>query len=185
MPFYLVALQVASAAHNLVGGADAMVVWAASEAQAKERASAQYDGDGGAWTAATATDLTVSDDWEGWTFTISINTTVAKTFTYVGTSANDTVDEIAAQLVILLNADADIAGAAYNTTTQVLTVAETTDGLGNHTLTVDITPPSGKSACASLRGTLVHEGAAGDALKVTLSADALVPPKVVFVGKRV
>jgi hypothetical protein len=185
MALYLVALVAASNASTRKQGANELVVQANSEAQAKEAAAAHYDGDGAIWSTATVTELASTDDWEGWTFRVSICTTVPKVFTYVGTAANDTIDEIAAQLVILLNADADIAGAAYNTTTQTLKIAETTDALGDKKCIVEIIPPSGYSSVDSLVGTLTDEGASGDALTVVLPADNVVPPKVLAAAKSV
>jgi hypothetical protein len=190
MPAYTVTLP-AESGMNLVGGADVMVVFATSSTAAKEIAAAKYDSDGACWAGATVTEIVADTDFEGWTFVVTIcsgcgtGNDESATFTYVGTAANNTIDEIAAQLVILLNAHADIAGAAYNTTTQVLTIAETTDGLGDQTVEVTITPPNGKSEIASLVSTLVHEGASSDALKVTLPADAAVIPIVALVAKSV
>jgi len=188
MPAYTVVAPAVSGL-TLVGGADVMVVFATDAAQAKEIAASKYDSDGACWASATVTAIAADADFEGWTFQIVIGggcgtgNDEPATFTYVGTAANNTIDEIAAQLVILLNAHADIAGAAYNTTTQVLTIAETTDGLGDQTVEVTITPPDGKADIASLVSTIVDGGAAADALKVTLPADAAVIPIVALTAK--
>jgi hypothetical protein len=178
MSAYLVTLPAGAQGATLKNGANAMIVTAASTTQAKEIAGAYFDGDGAIWSGATATEVANADDWEGWTFKVVVLTATPKVFAYVGTSTNDTIDEIAAQLVILANADADIANAAYNTTTQTLTVASAADGLGDKKLKVEIIPPGGYSSVASLVGTIVDSGVAAAALTVVLSADADVPPKV-------
>lgn len=183
MAVYLLKLPTDSISNTRIHGADSMVVQAASETQAKEIAASKFDGDGAIWGGATVTELASTDDWEGWTFRIVVSTATPKVFTYTGTSTNDTTDEIGAALVTLINADADIAGAAYNTTTQVLKVAETTDGLGDKDLAVTITPPGGFSGVASLVGTIVDGGASSDVLSVVLPADNVVPPKVLTYGK--
>lgn len=183
MAVYLLRLPTTSNSYTLINGADSMIVQAASATEAKEIAAAKFDGDGGIWAGATVTEMASTADWEGWTFRIVVNTATPKVFTYTGTSTNDTIDEIAAALVTLINADADIAGAAYNTTTQVLKVAETSDGLGAAQLEVTITPPGGFSGVASLVGTIVDGGEASAALSVVLPADEVVPPVVLAYGK--
>lgn len=185
MATYLVTQQTKSNASTAVEGARSMIVFANSTTQAKEVAAAKFNGDAAAWGSATVTDLDNTADWEGWTIQIVISTATPKVFTYTSTSTNDTIDEIAAALVTLINADADIAGAAYNSTTQVLKVAETTDGLGDKQLNVSFTPPGGLDPIASLVGVIVDGGASSDALTVTLPADALVPPKVLAYGNMV
>lgn len=188
MPAYTVQAPAVSGA-TLTGGADTMVVFAADATAAKEIAAAKYDGDGALWSGATVTEIVQDADFNGWTFTIKIlggtgtGNAYPASFSYTGTSTNNTIDEIAAQLAILLNAHADIAGAAYNATTQVLTIAETTDGLGDQTVEVEITPPSGKSTIPSLVGTITHEGESTAALSVVLPADDAVIPIVALTAK--
>lgn len=181
MPAYTVRAPAVSGA-TLVGGADTQIVFAANATAAKEIAAAQYDGDGAIWSGATVTEIVQDADFEGWTFTIDIlggfgtlGTTPASV-SYTGTAANNTIDEIGAQLVILLNALDGIAGAAYNTTSQVLKIAETTDALGDQQVEVTITPPGGKSPIPSLVGTIVDGGAEADVLSVVLPADNAVIP---------
>lgn len=160
---------------TLKHGADQMIVQAASATQAKEMAQAKFDGDGSTWTGATATELASTADFEGWKFDISLYTSTPKHFTYTGTSANDTIDEIGAALVTLINADADIANAAYNTTSNTLTVAGTADGLGDKELIVKITPPSGTAPIASLVGTITDGGATDAAVSVILPTSDTAP----------
>lgn len=189
MPAYSVVTDPAVSGKTLVGGADSMVVFAADATAAKEIAAAKYDGDGAIWSAATVTEIVADADFEGWTFKISILSGLGTgndepgTFTYTGTATNNTIDEVAAQLVILLNAHADIANAAYNATTNVLTVAGAADGLGDQTVEMTITPPDGKSAIPSLVGTITDGGASGDALTIALPADDAVIPLVALTVK--
>jgi len=184
---YMVTLAAGSAAATRKQGANSILVFADSDTQAKEMAASYFDGDGGIWSGADATEMTSAADWEGWTFKLTILMRDAdkadKVFSYTGTSTNDTIDEIAAQLVTLANADADIAGAAYTAATNTLKVAETTDGLGAKELVVEIIPPGGYSSVASLVGTIVDKGEAAAVLSVVLPADADVPPKVLSAVK--
>lgn len=188
MPAYTVQAP-ATSGQTLAGGGDVQIVFAANATAAKEIAASKHDGDGTVWSGATVTEIVADADFEGWTFKIEIcggtgaGDAYPASFSYTGTAANNTIDEIAAQLVILLNAHADIAGAAYNATSNTLTIAETTDGLGDQKVVVTITPPDGKSSIPSLVGTLTDEGASGDALTVVLPADAAVIPQSVMTVK--
>ena len=96
----------------------------------------------------------------------------------MGDSTNDTVDEIAAALVTALNALDGIANAAYNATSNTLTVAGTADALGVQKLEVSIIPPGGSASIASLVGAITDGGASGAALSVVLPADNAVIPNV-------
>jgi len=91
-------------------------------------------------------------------------------------ATTNTMDEIGAALATALNALPLIANAAYNTTSNTLTIAGTADALGDKQVEVYITPPLGKSSVAALVGTIVDGGASGDALSVILPADAAVVP---------
>lgn len=191
MPAYLLTLDPSKCGHQLRGGGDAMVIFAADGTAAKEIAAAKYPGDGAAWaTDGTATEIVAGTDFNGWTLRVFIQSglgagTDSAEFTVTGDGTTNTIDEIAAAMVTLLNAHADIAGADYDSTTQVLTVAETTDGLGDQTIEVSLTPPNGESTVPSLMGTITDGGASGDALTVVLPADAAVIPRVVAVVKQI
>lgn len=178
---FLVTLDRTKSGHTLKSGADAVVVFATDATQAKQMAASKYDGDGQAWiTDGTATEVTaVAAGWIGWTFKINIyGPDTNESVEVTGAGADNTIDEIGALLVTALNALDDIAGAEYNGTTNVLTVAQTTDGIGDHNIEVTITPPGGYSGIASLVGTIVDGGAAGDAITLALPADALGVPSV-------
>lgn len=184
MPAYLVTLDRTKGGRNLMEGADAMVVFATDATQAKQAAAAKYDGDGQCWVDdGTATAIVAATDWLGWTFRITLSGGISVSLVATG-SGQDTIDEIGAALVTLLNATA-IDNAAYNTTSQVLTVAGTADNLGVQKLSVEIIPPNGKSSVAGLVGTIVHQGSAGDAVSVVLPADAAVIPSVPTAVKQV
>jgi hypothetical protein len=191
MPAYLVTLNREKLGRQLKHGADAMCVFAADGTAALEMAAAALDGDGGIWSEATATAIAADADFNGWTFKIGIldgtgaGGDEAAHVTVVGDATDNTIDEIGAALVTALNAVTGIAGAAYNSTTQVLKVAETTDSLGDQSITVEIIPPGGFSSIASLVGTIVHEGSSGDLLSVVLPADAAVIPMAYATLKQV
>lgn len=185
MPSYLVTIDREKSGQNLQFGANACIVEAASTTIAKQMAAAIMQGEGNAWiTNGTATEITVAADWNGWTVDIVISGGVGHV-SFVGTATDNTMDEIAAQLVTQLNALALIAGAAYNASTNTLTVAETTDALGDKTIYVSIIPPGGSSSVAGLVGAITHGGASSAALSVILPLDNAVIPSVPVYLKQV
>ena len=185
MPSYLVTLESGKSGQNFQFGANACVVEAASATIAKQMAASIMKCEGSAWiTNGTATEITVAADWVGWTVDIVISGGVGHV-SFVGTATDNTMDKIAAQLVTKLNALSLIAGAAYNTSTNTLTVAETTDGLGDHTIYVSIIPPNGVGSVAGLVGAITHGGLSGAALSVILPLDAAVIPSVPVYLKQV
>lgn len=192
MPAYLVTLDRNKSGHQLRGGGDAMVVFAANTTAAKEICAAKYPSDGLAWANdSTVTGITAASDFNGWALRVFIQSGLGAggdesgEFIVTGDATNNTIDEVAALMVTALNAHADIAGAAYNATSNTLTIAGTTDGLGDQTVEVSLTPPGGESAVPSLIGTITDGGASGDALTVVLPADAAVIPVVLAVVKQV
>lgn len=195
MPAYFLTLD-RNKCHALRHGADAMVLFAADGTAAKQMAAAQYPGDGAAWiNDSTATEVVAGSNWIGWTFKVRILSGLAAgagvnadgsaeiSLTATG-AAQDTMDEIAAVLVTRLNALPTIANAAYNSTTNTLTVAGTADNLGDKQIEVEIIPPSGESPVAALVGTVTDGGSAGAALTVVLPADAAVIPAVLAAVKQ-
>ena len=191
MPAYLLTLDRNKCGHQLRGGGDAMVVFAADATAAKQIAAAKYPSDGLAWANdSTATQIVAASDFNGWTLRVFIQSglgagTDSAEFTVVGDADDNTIDEIAALMVTALNAHADIANASYNATSNTLTIAGAADGLGDQTVEVSLTPPGGESAVASLIGTITDGGASGDAITVVLPADAAVIPVVTAVVKQV
>lgn len=185
MPAYLVTLDRNKSGHTLVQGADAMVIFAASATAAKQSAAAKFEGDGLAWlNDSTATEIVAGTDWQGWTFRVAIlggfgtGGDEPRTVAVVGDATDNTVDEIAAALVVALNALDGIANAAYNATTNTLTVAAAADALGDQKLEVSIIPPGGSASIASLVGTITDGGVAAADLTVVLPADNAVIPNV-------
>lgn len=186
MPAYLVTLNREKSGHTLPGAANAVVAFGANGTAAKQVAAAYFDAEGALWTSsdATATEIVADADFNGWTFKVRVlgglgaGNDEPGEVVVVGDATDNTIDEIAALLVTGLNALTGIAGASYNSTSNVLTVAETTDSLGDQKVEVDIIPPNGYSSVASLVGTITDEGSAGAALTVQLPTDAAVIPLV-------
>lgn len=183
MPAFRVQLNnTTSCGHTLKEGADAMVVFAADANTAKQIAAARFDGDGLSWSEATVTEITAAADWAGWTFRVAVAGVGEVEF--VGAAAA-TLDTIGAGLATALNALPAIAGAAYNASTNVLTVADATDALGDKAVYASATPPGGFSPIPALIGTITDEGSASAALTVALVADATVIPRAVAVFRQV
>lgn len=185
MPAYLVTLDRTKSGHTIVQGADAMVIFAASATAAKQAAAAKFEGDGLAWlNDSTATEIVAGTDWQGWTFRVAIlggfgtGGDEPRTVAVVGDATDNTVDEIAAALVTALNALDGIANAAYNATTNTLTVAAAADAMGDQKLEVSIIPPGGSASIASLVGAITDGGVAAADLTVVLPADNAVVPNV-------
>lgn len=172
---YLVKMD-AEGGQTLVGGANGIIVYAADATDAKAVASAHYAGSPAAqWTGGSATLIAVGADLENWRFRVVIEG-AAVDCTVTGAAAA-TVDTIGDLMVTALNATAAIAGAAYDSGTNVLTIAETTDGLGDLQVQARIMPPATwgnpNVAIASFVTTIVDGGASGDALKCTLVASTI------------
>jgi len=185
MPAYLVTLDRNKSGHNLTHGADAMVVFAASDTIAKQTAAAKFDGL--AWlNDSTVTEITAGADWDGWTFNVTVlgggPDGAPISVTVVGDATDNTVDEIAAALVTALNAT-QINAASYDAVTNTLTIAGAADALGDQQVAVRITPPGGKSPIDALVGAITDGGASGAALSVVLPADAAVVPRVLAAVK--
>jgi len=99
-----------------------------------------------------------------------------------------TVDSVALAMAAALNATDEIAGASYDDSGNVLTVAETTDSLGDHTLVITLTPPGARDSddedgaplsLPGFFGATVDGGSSGDAVTVEFGADDYDLPKFV------
>lgn len=103
--------------------------------------------------------------------------------TLTGGESAAEVSTLADAMVVALNADALIAAAAFNNTTHVLTVAQTTDSLGDHRIFGYFIPPNADSnrliGVPGFIASQVDGGSAGDALTMTLVADTYTVPTVV------
>jgi hypothetical protein len=161
------------------GGSDGMVVFAENATDAKAIAKAQHAGgdSDSAWDGAVVTELVERTDLETFVFRILIEdgATIVSENIHTGIAA-DEIDELGDAMVILLNATAEIAAASYNDTTNVLTIAETTDAIGDHTATVTISKNG--TEIPGLVGAVTDEGAGGAALSVQLATDAVAMPRV-------
>jgi hypothetical protein len=172
-------------------GVDAAVVVAENSTEAKQMAASVLDGEGNApWTAATATALAAAANLDGFVMNVQIfhpttNARVANA-SFTGVSGA-TIDTIGTGIAAALNALSNIAGAAYNTGTNVLTVAETTDALGDHTFVISLRPPTATHAdpqnLTSWFTSHVDGGVGSAALAVTLAALSF--PKVFGMLKQV
>lgn len=180
MPSYTVTIpETAAPLHQ---GKRNVVVFAEDVAAARLAAASAFDTKTGRpaywaslFTAATVTENVASADLEGAIMRVTVSAPTPIDLSYVAVGG-DTVDDMAAAMVILLNADAQIAGAAYSAG-NLLTVAETTDTLGDATVTCTMTLNG--STLGGFVGAITHEGAAGNALTVQLALDAVALPQVI------
>lgn len=168
---------------NKVQGA---VVVANSVADAKALLDSKYGSDlDVSWENATYTAFAAGADLAGWSLRVQVRdatgAVVKADCTVVGAAAA-TVDTIAALMVIALNASGFIAGSAYNAGTNVLTVAQTTDNLGDQRVVVEFWPPVGtlgqKVSIPGFIGAITQQGLSNAALAVALAADAYTVPAV-------
>lgn len=171
-------------------GYDGFAAQANSTAEAKALVKGYNPDDVDAvWTNATVTDMTaVLADLTGWTFLVHVNTTIPVNVSVVGI-AGDTLDILMARMVTALltgtgsvgTAIAGTAHSAYNTSTNVLTVSSIADNIGDKTITITVTPPTGlfvtgySWAQTDLVASKVDGGSAGAVLTVTFSTTWLVP----------
>lgn len=169
-----------------------LVVVAEAAADARVFAASHFNGDS-SWADATVTALTeetldAASSMVGWSFNLVITGGAAQTpaddpvsVTHVGAGTDD-LDDVAAALVILLNATTDIANASYSAPD--LTCASIADGIGDATLIMTVTPPSGDtkydlSALLTGAGGITHEGIAAAVVEIALVADTEAKPEVV------
>lgn len=169
---------------HLVEGKDTLIVSAESSAEAILAAKAYLHlPSDAAWVASTPVLLAHDVDLEGWRLKVVVTDTDGTTITAtaeVTAGSGADFDAIGDLMVIALNADDDIAGAAYSTPN--LKVAETTDGLGDQTVTVFFRPPitwdDPTISFPLAIGTITHEGGSGSALNVVLND--IVAPTVMY-----
>lgn len=173
MPAYLLQLPKTGMHFD---GVEALVVHAADEADAKAAANSHFGVDALAiWNTATATAITAAvTTLTGVVYRVqlvdpadqSVAADVSVDITSLGTK---TFDGVAAALVTALNALDGIAGAAYDAATNILKIAETTDGLGDHQAIVTATKNG--IAIPGYVGAITHKGVSGAAVTVALPAD--------------
>lgn len=188
MTAYLVRLDPKTSGMTSIDGMRAVVVEAGNSTIAKQMAGIAAYADPEAFLADTgiddASEVILGDtDWEGWTFMVTIHSGFGAgddepfTVTHVGAAGEDT-DDVGAALVALLNANDDIASAAYNSTGEILTAAGSADGFGDQKLSLRVIPPGETVSVSSLVGTIVDEGVAAADLTVVLPDDGAIIPKI-------
>lgn len=177
MPAYLVQRDRTKSGGTLVNKCDAAVVFAADAAGAKALAASIYQADGAAWADATVTAVAAAADLTGYRFRLRLLGT-AVDVSYTGV-ASDTWDLVAAALVTALNATAEIANAAYNATTNVLTVAGVADALGDMSLVAELFLPGCEEPVSGVLGAVVSAGAEADAVTLAMPADGAVIPTLI------
>ena len=166
-------------------GVTSAIVVAEASADAKALMESLH-GDTVRWANATYTEFGAGADLAGWSLRVQVlhptdtaGAAVTVTDVTVTGAAAATVDSIAALAVIALNAAGPMASASYNSSTNILTVAETTDGLGDQRVVASFTPPGTESkSIPGFLGAITHEGASGAALKVALAADTYTVPSL-------
>jgi hypothetical protein len=185
MPAYEVKLS-ATGGQTLKNGHDVMTVFAEDGPDAIALASGQNDADG-SWAGATATligvgtDLSPVTDAQGktrtWVLEVLVAGGAAQTadvsFKHVCGAAETYAGAFAA-MVVLLNANVDIANAAF--AANVLTVADVADGIGDATVTASFS--LGGSAIPSFLSTVTHEGVAAAALTIATNATPEIPKAI-------
>lgn len=167
-------------------GHNAAIVYAEDAADAKALCKALTDGESDTvWDDATATALVAGADYEGYRLRVVISNFddgEPLDVTVTG-AASATIDSIAALAVTAINA-AGVgalagAGASYDNSTNVLTVAAAADNIGDKHVEAYFMPPvsyPGAKPIPGFVGTITDEGNANAALTVALAADARAKP---------
>lgn len=179
---YLVTLP-AQTGMTLPQGANAMVVYAEDANDAKDICKNYFTGDSNAaWEAATATAIAAAADLAGFTLRAGILGQTPVVHAEVTGAASATIDTLGTALAAALNALPNIAAAAYNTSTQVLTIAGVADELGDQQGYCELLGPGGVPV-AGFAGAVTDGGVAEDPVTCTLAADARAKPQVVAAVK--
>lgn len=184
MPAYIVSLPDAARGVRLV---DSCAVFAESAAAAKDICKARFNGDASAaWDAATATEIAsvpqgTATNMLGWKLRVVIlDSDPVIDVTVLGAGTDDTIDELAALMVIALNATSIIAAASY--TAQTLTIAAIADALGDRAVQVELIPPvadyPGQDPQPDLIVAIVDEGIAAAVLTAQFQLDTYSLPVI-------
>lgn len=171
MPTYKAELPLTMPGLSLKNGTNILLVEAEDATDAAALiAGHQLAQDDALWANATITELTVGADLSpvvnpdtgqtnSYVFTIVLSGAHVGTYTHTATAGQD-LDAVMAAMVILLNADAAIAGAAW--ATPQLTIASIGDNIGNAVVTSTVS--YGGTNIVSFVGATVDEGIAGAVL---------------------
>lgn len=186
--FYYVKVPEDAKTH-LVEGKDALIVSAETSAEALLAAKAAlHMPSDAAWASATPVLLAHDADLEGWRMRVHVtdpadDSTVVDV-TVTATSA-DTFDEIAALMVIALNATTPIGAAAYSTPNLIIADGGGVDDLGDMAVAVSFLPPITWSDPTidfdEFYDTIVDEGASNADLTVVLY-DVIAPTLLYELG---
>jgi hypothetical protein len=179
MPTYKVSLSTETPGLQLKNGVNTILV----EAVDATDAAALIQGhmvsqDDQLWGNATVTEVTNATDLSpvvnpetgqtnSFVFTLVVSGAHVGTYTYTAVAGDD-LDDVMAALVILLNADAAIAGAAWATPT--LTLSDIADNIGDAIVTTTVT--YGGTSIVGQVGTTTDGGIAGAALTQVFSTVA-------------
>lgn len=136
------------------------------------------DQDDQLWSNATITEVTNATDLSpvvnpdtgqtnSFVFTLVVSGAHVGTYTHTAAAGED-LDAVMAAMVILLNLDAAISGAAW--ATPILTLSDIADGIGDAIVTPTVT--YGDITIVSFSGATVDGGIAGAALTQTYSVIA-------------
>lgn len=173
----------------LVEGKDTLIVSAETSAEAILAAKAYLHlPSDAAWAASTPVLLAHDADLEGWRFRILItdpaDDSVVVDVTVTATSA-DTFDEIAALMVIALNATTPISAAAYSTPNLIIADGGGVDDLGDMAVACSFLPPitwdDSTIDFDEFYDTIVDEGASNADLTVVLY-DVIAPTVMYQLG---
>jgi hypothetical protein len=162
-----------------------LVVSAETLADARVFAASHFDNDS-SWSDAVATTLAgetldAASSMVGYVWKVVITggtqTEDPIVITTTGSGVED-LDGLAAAIVVNCNAHAEIANAAY--VAPDLTLAGIADGMGDASVYITVTPPSGNTTAnlPFLFGAITHEGIAAAVLEVALVADTEAKPEV-------
>lgn len=169
-------------------GKSRMIVSCEDLAAARDLGNGYFGSDPkGHWGVATVTALVAKADYEDVIFEMDIVTpagVILESIVVPGTASDD-IDDIAALLVIALNATDSIANASYSTPNLVIATGSGGDDLGDHQVVVRVLPPiadggdqlGGTDVATAIFDSIVDEGLATAALTAGLDV-AIAAPSV-------
>ncbi|MCP4900885.1 MAG: hypothetical protein GY906_28290 [bacterium] len=164
------------------------LVVAAEDAAAARLIAATYFDQDSSWASAIVSSALAEETLDaagsmlGWRFDITIDETPTngpESITYTGAAGED-LDAVMAEIVILLNAMDDVAGAAYVAPDLTVAVGSGGDDLGDQAVRIQIYHPDSPSLdiSAILVVAITDEGAAAADLAIEFKADTVAKPEV-------
>lgn len=176
MPAYLV--EAKPGGRTLFDGVRSVVVFASDTTDGLAMAKSVVEGDGDeTFNGATVTELVIGPNLNGFTCRVRLVDTAVDVSVEGAGTAN--IDVMGNGLASALNALPEIAGAGYDSGTNILTVSNVGDNLGDKTLVVEWLPPHpGLIPIPGFVLSQVHEGIAGSQITVTFASDAFAFPLV-------